>query len=193
MTDGAYKIQIFAGFDFQFDSLIAGAQFDGDLFEKHFGSCLQPYGNTAFDFRLRAAKQFGERKTLLLSFDVPESIFNSRAGHFVTPNAGENTGNAGGATELLSQNKRSEKSTNDQPSGVHGFGIEARTCHGAHFGPSADAMRENFNQNEGALVSNAKAGFKGGLQAHLEPAQSDGFNPHAMPVRPRVERSNKCF
>src|SRR5260370_32453697 len=144
MTDGAYKIQIFAGFDFQFDSLIAGAQFDGDLFEKHSGSRLQPQGHTAFDFRLRAAKQFGERKILLLGFDVPESIFNSRAGHFVTPNAGENTGNVGGAAEFLSQNKKSEKSTNNQPSGVDGFGIEARTFNGAHFGPSGDAIRENL-------------------------------------------------
>ena len=67
---------------------------------------------------------------------------------------------------------------------------------GDAFGPSGDAIRENFNENEGALVSDAKAGFKGGLQAHLEFAQSNGFNPHAMPVnlksRGATNVSNGC-
>ena len=42
IADGAHNFQIFARFDLQLDALIAGAKLNGDFFEKHLGSCLQP-------------------------------------------------------------------------------------------------------------------------------------------------------
>src|SRR6266480_2299718 len=62
IADGAHNFEIFARFDLKFDALITGAKLNFDSFKKHLGSGFEPYGDTAFDFRLRAAKQSGERE-----------------------------------------------------------------------------------------------------------------------------------
>ena len=80
IADSAHNFEIFARFDLKFDALITGVKLNGDSFEKHLRSGFEPYGDTAFDFRLRAAKQSGEREIFLLGLDIPESIFDPRAG-----------------------------------------------------------------------------------------------------------------
>ncbi len=101
---------------------------------------MQPQGDAAFQFRLRAAEQLGERALLLLGFHVPESIFDSRAGHLVTPNGPKNVRNFRGGAKFPAKNQRNEKSTNDQPCRIHGFGVEERAFPGGHFGPAGKTV-----------------------------------------------------
>jgi len=74
-----------------------------------------------------------------------------------------------------------EKSSNDKPCRVYGLGIEERIFQGSHFGPAGEAVSEDFNENDGAVMGGAKASFKGRLQAHFEFAQGDRFDPHGAP------------
>src|SRR5216684_509694 len=139
-ADGAHNSDVDARLDLEFDTLIAGAKLDGDFFENHFRSSLQPQGDTAFQFRLRAAEQLGEGALLLLGFHVPEGIFDSCAGRLVTANAGKNLRDFGGGANFPAKNQRNEKSTNDQPRRVRGFGVEERAFPGGHFGPAGQTV-----------------------------------------------------
>src|SRR5436190_172329 len=181
IADGAHNFEIFARFDLKFDALITGAKLNFDSFKKHLGSGFEPYGDTAFDFRLRAAKQSGEREIFLLGLDIPESIFDPRAGHLVTPNGRKTTWNFRGGADFLAKNPGNEKSTDDKPCGVPGFGIVERTFRGGHFGPAGEAVSEEFNKNDGAVTGDTKTSFKGGFKTHLEFAQGDRFDPHGAP------------
>ena len=97
----------------------------------------------------------------MLGFNVPESVFYPCAGHLVTPDGCENRGNRGGGTDFFAQYKRNEKSTNDKPSRIHGFGIEERTFRGGHFGPAGEAVCEEFDGNDVAVMGDAKADLEG--------------------------------
>src|SRR4029077_16680723 len=65
--------------------------------------------------------------------------------HLVTPNGRENARNVRGGAEFLAKNQGNEKSTNDKPCGVPGFGIVERTFRGGHFGPTGEAVGEDFD------------------------------------------------
>ena len=123
---------------------------------------------------MRAAKQSGESEIFLLGLDIRESIFHCRAGHLVTPNGRENARNLRGGAEFLAKN-------HDKPCGVPGFGIVERTFRGGHFGPAGEAASEEFNENNGAVMGDAKTSFKGEFKTHPEFAQGDRFDPHGAP------------
>ena len=89
LADGANEIQVFARFDFQFDTLIARGDRYGHFFTKHVGTCLQSDRNTTRDFVSGTAKQLCERNFLLLRFNVPKSIFQSGARHFMPADLAE--------------------------------------------------------------------------------------------------------
>ncbi len=89
LADGANEFQVLARFDFQFDALIARGDLHGDFFTKHVGTCLQSDRNTTRDFISGAAKKFCEGNFLLLRFNVPKSIFQSGARHFMPADLAE--------------------------------------------------------------------------------------------------------
>jgi hypothetical protein len=80
----------------------------------------------------------------------------------------------------LAKNQGNEKSTNDKPRGVPGFGIVERTFRGGYFGPASEAVGKDFDENDGAVMGDAKTSFRGGLKAQLEFAQGDRFDPHGL-------------
>src|SRR6266446_307252 len=130
---------------------------------------------------MRAAEQFCERHVLLLCLSVPKCVLDSRARHFVAANCGESPSDFRGAAEVLAENQRSEKRANDKPGGFRSFGIEKWTFRGSDFRPAGNAVGEKLDEDDGALASDAKAGFKRRLEAHPELAQSDRLNVHGFP------------
>lgn len=98
----------------------------------------------------------------LLGLDIPEGIFDPRAAHLVTPNGRKTTWNFRGGADFLAKNQGNEKSTDDKPCGVPGFGIVERTFRSGHFGPAAEAVSEEFDENDGAVTGDTKTSFKGG-------------------------------
>src|SRR5882724_11355421 len=130
---------------------------------------------------MRAAEQFCERHVLLLCLSVPKCVLDSRARHFVAANRGESLSDFRGAAEVLAENQRSKKCANDKPSGFRSFGIEKWTFRGSDFRPAGNAVGEKLDEDDGALASDAKAGFKRRLEAHLELAKGDRLNMHGFP------------
>jgi len=151
----------------QFDALVAGAKFGGDFFQKGFRRGLQSQRNAALDLRVRAAEQFCERHVLLLCFGVPKGVLDSRARISWPRIAAKIWSDFRGATEVFAENQRGEKSANDKPGGFRSLRIEERTSAVVTSAQPVNAVGEKFDEDDGALASDAKLVSKGVLRRIL--------------------------
>src|SRR6267378_781219 len=139
---------------------------------------------------MRAADQSCEREVLLLRFDVPKRVLDSRARHLMAANCGEDARNFRGATEVFAENQRTQKSANHKPGCFRSLRIEERAFRCSDFSPAGNSVGQELDEDDGAIAGYAKASFKGRFEAHLELAKSDGLNMHGSRVCKRASATN---
>src|SRR5262249_57717809 len=115
--------KIFCWFYFQLDALKTRRDLNRYFFAQYFGICLQANRNATRNLRSRSAQQFAERKFFLLRFDIPKSVFEAGAGHFMPANALENGGDVRGSFKLLTQDRRGKGISNKDSRGAGRFRI----------------------------------------------------------------------
>jgi hypothetical protein len=103
----------------------------------------------------------------------------------VAADRSENARNFCGGADVLAENQRGEKSTNDKPGGFVRFGVEEGTFRGGDFASAGEAVGKKFDEDDRTIAGDAKAGFKRRLETHLELAKGDRLNVHGF-----SERSN---
>src|SRR5262249_53596285 len=88
------------------DAPIARGQLGRNLFKQLFYRILNADGNAASYFRLRAAKQSPQRLPALLSFRVPDRVFQRSLGHTMSPHPLEKRGNIAATGNSLPEQRR---------------------------------------------------------------------------------------
>ena len=103
LADRGDEFEILAGLDFNFDALVSGGQLFFNNRQQSFRAALDSHGHAAGDFTSDATKQRGERESASLRGNVPERVFQSGLGHFMTADGLEQMGKLAGIGDVVSQ------------------------------------------------------------------------------------------
>src|SRR5665213_437046 len=132
-------IDVPAGFDFDFDALIAGVDFGLNLLEKLRDGILNADGDAAGDVSSRAsADVLRERDSGAAGFEIPHGGFESAASHVMAADVLGAGVDFGGALEIVMENTRRDIIGEDGPDGCGPLLVIEGMFAGGDFAPAGE-------------------------------------------------------
>ena len=99
----------------------------------------------------------------------------------MAPDCLERARHRGSIKQLLSNQHWGNEVRDNVPGRIGGLGIVRGSFHGRDFSPPTDPVRDHFHEKNAAILSDAEAGLKWRLQAHVDLSQGEALNSHRRP------------